>query len=202
MDVQIQLRLQSNSKRLSISIPIVRNRDFDRKISSKSFSKSLSKYSHNLFWISRQSKIDSENGSLKFNQDIEKLLESKYIENNFYVDDSLNDDLENLERLSETLEPIQSREQLNPTSCKAFIYFHRQIPNSAPSPRYARAALASPGVYISSSYGSLSQWSKLKLVFTPQLSQDVDSGFTTDCSKLPDWTQPHTTTKESICRDG
>ena len=76
---------QSNSKRLSISIPIVRNGNFDRKISSKSFSKWLSKYSHHLFRISRQPKIDSENGSLGCKQDIEKLLESERIQKMIFM---------------------------------------------------------------------------------------------------------------------
>ena len=68
------LSCQSNFKRHSISITIVRNRDFGRKILSKSFSKWLSKYSHHLFRIYHQPKIDSENGSLKCKQDIERLL--------------------------------------------------------------------------------------------------------------------------------
>ena len=42
----------SNSKRLSRFILVFRNRDFDRKIASKSFSKWLSKYRHYLFRIS------------------------------------------------------------------------------------------------------------------------------------------------------
>ena len=85
---------KSNSKKLSIFILIVKNRDFNRKIASKSFSKWLSKYSHHLFWISRQPKIDSENGSLECKQDIEKLLESEDVQSDLYVHDSPNNDLE------------------------------------------------------------------------------------------------------------
>ena len=41
------------SKRLSICFLIIRNRDFDRKIFSNSFSKWLSKYNHPSFHVSR-----------------------------------------------------------------------------------------------------------------------------------------------------
>ena len=71
---------KSNSKRLSIFILIVRNRYFDVKVAPKSFSKWLSKYSHHLFRISRQPKIDRENGSLECKQDIKKLLESEDVQ--------------------------------------------------------------------------------------------------------------------------
>ena len=55
--------VNSNFKRFSIFILIVRNRDFNGKIAPKSFSKWLFKY--------------SENSSLEYKQDIEKLLESE-----------------------------------------------------------------------------------------------------------------------------
>ena len=54
-------KYMSNSKRLSRFILVFRNRDFDRKLASKNFSKWLSKYSHNLFRISRYPNIDNEN---------------------------------------------------------------------------------------------------------------------------------------------
>ena len=56
---------KGNFKRLSIFILIVKNREFDGKIPSKSFSKCLFKYSRHLFRIFCQLKIDSENGSLE-----------------------------------------------------------------------------------------------------------------------------------------
>ena len=70
---------QSNSKRLSISFINVRNKDFGEKLSSNGSSKWLSKYSHFLFRIFRQPKIEYEHGSLEFTRDIEKLLESENI---------------------------------------------------------------------------------------------------------------------------
>ena len=55
------------------------------KISSKSFSKQLSKYSHNLFQISRQPNIDSENSSIECKQGIEKLLDSENVQTTFFT---------------------------------------------------------------------------------------------------------------------
>jgi len=55
----------------------------------------ISKYRYPLFRISRYPKIESENDSSDYIQDI-KITVGKYkdIENDFYSNDSLNDDLE------------------------------------------------------------------------------------------------------------
>ena len=79
------LRSKSIFKRLSVSFLNARDRDFGKKLPSNSFflwysisvSKWSSKYSHLLFWIFRQQKIEDENGSLECARDIKKLLKSK-----------------------------------------------------------------------------------------------------------------------------
>ena len=67
------------SKRLFISFLVYINKDFDEKIASNSLFNWISKYKHPLFRISRYPKIESENDSLDYIQDIEKLLETTMI---------------------------------------------------------------------------------------------------------------------------
>ena len=111
---------KSNSKKLSISFLIVRNREFDEEIPFNSFSKCLSKCSHPLFHISCQPKIDNENGFLECTQDIEKLLESESIQKVIFMHKAIQIIIQ-IVKFRKTLgDSLSLRERLNgPLLCEA-----------------------------------------------------------------------------------